>query len=1095
MFKNSKKLSRSDSSASATSEELEEQNQRIAAGADNLLRLCQTVNQAQASTSNLKSLKDLGGVKGLASALFTDLSRGVELPTVEARRDAFGPNSLPSAPRKSFVELFIDTFDDATLQILIVSAVVSLAVGMYDDPTAGYVEGCAILAAVLVVSFVTAANDYQKESQFRELSATHDESVDVVVRRNGVYWQIAVTEIVVGDVVCVETGDEIPCDGIVISQDGLQVDESALTGEPIDIDKNAESDPFMLSGCTVVAGSGQFLAIAVGKNSQWGIIKSKLEKEQEQTPLQEKLDDMAALIGYVGIAAAAATFVSMMFIKIVFDPAELKETSVFSYALEAFIIGVTIVVVAVPEGLPLAVTISLAFSTKKMLADQNLIRHLAACETMGNATNICSDKTGTLTENRMTVVKGVFADTRCDDTANRVPVLISKKALEYILDCIACCSTARVIFPDDDEPADEEEEEATIVDPLSPPVDRRPRIIGNKTEAALLLLAQSEWTPNDDTDERRKAAGFDSGESRLFPFSSKRKRMSALVKKETSVVTSAATPASSQKTSTVRSWTLYHKGAAELVLENCTRYLDIDGTEQPMSDRKRREFKKMIKKFASEALRCVAMAHRCEVEKLAEPSKCTVEECEKKLEKEMCLDAIAGIMDPLRSDVVEAVATCQRAGIFVRMVTGDNLDTAVAIAKQAGILMEGGISMIGEDFRNLTPAELDEVLPKLQVLARSSPEDKHILVQRLNGALMPETEEEWLELHPGKDFNTQKDKLLPGYKEEWSVSRHGVGEVVGVTGDGTNDGPALKAADVGLSMGISGTDVAKKASDIIILDDKFSSIVKAVLWGRSVFDNIRKFLQFQLTVNVVALTITFLSAVAGYQPPLNAVMMLWVNLIMDTMGALALGTEPPRNELLDRRPYARDASLISRPMWRNILCQSLYQLALLVFLLNQGPRMFGCEDGSTRHFTILFNAFVFCQVFNEFNAREIGDRFDPIRSLSKSPMFLLVIAFTVVAQWFIVEFGGDFTQTAPLSFDEWRLTIGMGAFSLPVGFLMRLIPVAEDPQTFAGIERTKAKKDRSWLTVLLAVLLPIFIAIMYQLYVEIDEIDEAYEHV
>jgi Ca2+-transporting ATPase len=309
--------------------------------------------------------------------------------------------------------------------------------------------------------------------------------------------------------------------------------------------------------------------------------------------------------------------------------------------------------------------------------------------------------------------------------------------------------------------------------------------------------------------------------------------------------------------------------------------------------------------------------------------------------------------------------------------------------------------MLGEDFRKLTPAQLDEILPRLQVLARSSPEDKHILVQRLNGALIPDTEEEWLEAHPGRDFATERTLLLPGHKEEWGASRGGVGEVVGVTGDGTNDGPALKAADVGLSMGLSGTDVAKKASDIIIMDDNFASIVKAVLWGRSVFDNIRKFLQFQLTVNIVALTITFLAAVVGYQPPLNAVMMLWVNLIMDTMGALALGTEPPRPELLERRPYKRDASLISRPMWRNILCQAMYQLLMLVFLLQQGPRLFGCEDGSRHHFTIIFNAFVFCQVFNEFNAREIGDRFDPIRSMWQSPMFLIVIFFTVVAQWYV----------------------------------------------------------------------------------------------
>jgi P-type Ca2+ transporter type 2C len=377
-------------------------------------------------------------------------------------------------------------------------------------------------------------------------------------------------------------------------------------------------------------------------------------------------------------------------------------------------------------------------------------------------------------------------------------------------------------------------------------------------------------------------------------------------------------------------------------------------------------------------------------------------------------------------------------------------------------------------------------------VARSSPEDKHILVQRLNGGLLPTTKEEWLEAHPGCNYEKLHDQLLPGHRQEWAVSRGGVGEVVGVTGDGTNDGPALKAADVGLSMGLSGTDVAKKASDIIIMDDRFSSVVKAVLWGRSVFDNIRKFLQFQLTVNVVALTITFLAAVVGYQPPLNAVMMLWVNLIMDTMGALALGTEPPRLELLDRRPYKRDASLISRPMWRNILCQATYQLLILVFLLNKGPQMFQCEDGSRHHFTILFNAFVFCQVFNEFNAREIGDRFDPIRSMSQSPMFLMVIFFTVFAQWVIVEYGGDFTQTYPLSWQEWRITVGMGAMSLPVGFFMRLIPVREDPATFAGAGPAAAKEPRGWnvLALLLAVLVPVFVAIVYQLYWEIDEFTE-----
>jgi P-type Ca2+ transporter type 2C len=285
-----------------------------------------------------------------------------------------------------------------------------------------------------------------------------------------------------------------------------------------------------------------------------------------------------------------------------------------------------------------------------------------------------------------------------------------------------------------------------------------------------------------------------------------------------------------------------------------------------------------------------------------------------------------------------------------------------------------------------------------------------------------------------------------------------------------------------------------QASDIIIMDDNFCSIVKAVLWGRSVFDNIRKFLQFQLTVNVVALTITFLSAVAGYQPPLNAVMMLWVNLIMDTMGALALGTEPPRPDLLDRRPYRRDASLISRPMWRNILCQATYQLIVLVFLLNKGPKLFDCEDGSNHHFTIIFNAFVFCQVFNEFNAREIGDVFDPIRSLGQSPMFLMVIFFTVMAQLLIVEYGGDFTQTHPLDSEEWKFTVTLGAGSIPVGFAMRMIPVTEDPASFAGIERKNGKpKGKSLLTALVIALVPIFGAIVYQLYFEIEEFIQPHE--
>ena len=583
-----------------------------------------------------------------------------------------------------------------------------------DDPATGYIEGVAILAAVLIVAVVTALNDYEKERQFESLSEENDNVDAVVLRDGGTSRQISVRDIVVGDVVCVEAGDQIPCDGVLLSCDGLELDESALTGEPDDVDKDLTHDPFVLSGCTASAGAGTYVATAVGRDSQWGVIKAHLEKEQEQTPLQEKLDAMAALIGYVGIAAALATFGAMLVLKLAVRPAYLDDVSVFHFALDAFIIGVTIVVVAVPEGLPLAVTISLAYSTKKMLADQNLIRHLHACETMGNATNICSDKTGTLTQNRMTVVRGWFANTvrttvPADGAANALTAAsadIAPAALEIILQGIATCSTARIVPAEiahkDDDP------DGLIHDP-------RPVLIGNKTEAALLALAVSPFGNGDDYAARRAAAQFGkSGGSRLFPFSSVRKRMSVIVNEPAGGAPSAGSAATGTPgRRRLRSkngnggagvpttgdgrmrWTLYHKGAAESVLKNCSTYLDADGSARKLTAAKRSEIEATIKDYATSALRCVALCHRYDVDSAVDVSRCTVGECAEKLEKDMCLDALVGIADPLRPDVIEAVATCQKAGIFVRMVTGDNLDTAMAIAKEAGILHDGEFASQG----------------------------------------------------------------------------------------------------------------------------------------------------------------------------------------------------------------------------------------------------------------------------------------------------------------------------------------------------------------------------------------------------------------
>ncbi|CAM9868339.1 unnamed protein product, partial [Discosporangium mesarthrocarpum] len=615
-----------------------------------------------------------------------------------------------------------------------------------------------------------------------------------------------------------------------------------------------------------------------------------------------------------------------------------------------------------------------------------------------------------------------------------------------------------------------------------------------QTEGALLAvvgkLGRNYWQLRT---ERLDTSG---GRDKLFPFSSSRKRMTVVLR--SSGGGSGAGGGRGQR--------VYCKGAAEIILSLCTHRMDRNGVSIPLSGVDREELHDIIVGFGERALRAVGIAHRdlppgaiSSTEKLVPGD----------VEKDLVLDAIVGIKDPVRGDVKHAVEQCQQAGIMVRMVTGDNIATAKAIAVECGIYDPNeGLAMEGPEFRKMTPKQLDQVLPRLQVLARSSPHDKYLLVTRLNGGALPKSRIDWEEMHPELDWEEDKDNALPGYWEEWIESRLGGGEVVGATGDGTNDAPALKTADVGLSMGLSGTDVAKDASDIVIMDDRFSSIVKAVLWGRSVFDNIRKFLQFQLTVNVVALTLTFLSAVSGYEPPLNAVMMLWVNLIMDTMGALALGTEPPTLDLLNRRPYKRNSFLVNRLMWRNILVQSAYQLGLLTSLCHQahfffsiqrtntrkvaaawnqgsishssdsskicmhytrvgtttlricspffffffhsGAEFYGVKDGSEKHFTILFNAFVFCQIFNEFNARSISNEWNIMKGLS-NPMFQGVIIFTCLAQFMIVENGGDFTRTTPLTADEWITTVLMGALALPLGVLMRFLPPhVEGERNYAG---------------------------------------------
>ncbi|CAI9769746.1 unnamed protein product [Fraxinus pennsylvanica] len=887
---------------------------------------------------DLKRLESHGGLEELARKLSVSLEKGVCPSEISNRQRIYGLNKFVEKPSRPFFMFVWDTLQDLTLIILMVCAVISVGVGIATKGwPKGMYDGLGIILCIFLVVLVTAISDYKQSLQFRDLNK-EKRNIQVHVTRNRNRQKVSIYDLVVGDIVHLSIGDQVPADGLFISGYSLSIDESSLSGESGTV--NIENRrPFLLSGTKVQEGSGKMLVTSVGMRTEWGRLMFTLsEGGNDETPLQVKLNGVATIIGKIGLAFAVLTFLVLTARFL-----ETKHGGITKWTMDDalsllnfFAIAVTILVVAVPEGLPLAVTLSLAFAMKKLMKGRALVRHLSACETMGSVSSICTDKTGTLTTNHMEVTQiwicGEAKTVESNRLGNALKSSIPEKVMKALVLGIFLNTNSELVKGQ----------------------DGKTEILGSPTETALLEFALLFQMDLDAEKQECKTIKVD-------PFNSVKKNMSVLV---------------ALRGGGLRAFV---KGASEIILGMCDKIVGKDGESVSLSDEQRKNIANVIDGFACKALRTLCLAFK-DIENISDESI---------PDNNYTLIAVVGIKDPVRPGVKEAVQTCIAAGITVRMVTGDNINTAKAIAKECGILTDDGIAIEGPDFRNKSTQEMKEIIPKLQVMARSLPSDKHKLVTMLRKELK---------------------------------------EVVAVTGDGTNDAPALHEADIGLAMGIAGTEVAKESADVVIMDDNFKTIVNVAKWGRSVYINIQKFLQFQLTVNVVALITNFVSACVSGSAPLTAVQLLWVNMIMDTFGALALATEPPHDGLMKRPPVGRNAHFITRVMWRNIIGQSLYQLATLGILSFEGKRLLklnGADSTSTLN-TLIFNTFVFCQVFNEISSRDM-EKINVFQGMFSSSLFMIIMVSTVAFQVVIVEFLGTFADTVPLSLELWGVSILIGA--------------------------------------------------------------------
>ena len=854
---------------------------------------------------------------------------------VKQSREQHGKNVLTPPQRTSLWKLYLDKYRDPIIQILLVAAFVSLILAFIEK---NFMETIGIFVAVFLATTVGFYFERDAAKKFNLLTALSEEQ-PVKVRRNGKVMEIPRHDVVVGDVVLVEVGDEVPADGELIVCNDLQINESTLTGEPV-TEKSLEGGGdgayprnVILRSTMVMNGRGEFVVTAVGDATEIGkVAKKSTEQTSVETPLHMQLDKLAKMISKVGSVVSVAAFFIFLIHDILTNPAWGGKDYFYmaEIVLKYFMMAVTLIVMAVPEGLPMAITLSLALNMRRMLKSNNLVRKLHACETMGAVTVICTDKTGTLTQNKM-----------------QVSALELKQGDEALLDtAIALNSTAELN-------------------------DGKP--IGNPTESALLLWLDAQGK---DYEELRKQVNV----LKQLPFSTERKMMATLAEVDGETY-------------------LFVKGAPEIVMKKCI-----------IEDRMQRQSAEELDEWQHKAMRTLAFAYKKIETSIMRTSRTSTAEVVALLDaNDLQLQAIAAIADPIRPDVPAAVQECRHAGIEVKVVTGDTAATALEIGKQIGVFedepenigADGSMTSLdqqmitGEQWEALSDEEAYERAKDIRVMSRARPTDKQRLVAML-----------------------QKR-----------------GEVVAVTGDGTNDAPALHYAHVGLSLG-SGTSVAKEASDMTLLDDSFKSIANAVMWGRSLYRNLQRFLFFQLVVNVAALLLVLGGSVIGTEMPLTVTQILWVNLIMDTFAALALASLPPSHEVMKDKPRKASDFIINKSIGFGILfCGIVFFLVMFALLVYCERRGKGGVD--VHELTMFFTTFVMIQFWNLFNAKALMSHHTAFRHFLKDKGMILVLVLVLVGQWIIVTFGGEMFRTTPLSLHEWLLIIGSTSVVLWVGELWR----------------------------------------------------------